>query len=369
MAVAAAMASLTAGAHAATEPPDVVASSYTVVDGRTGAELGARAPTAQSPMASTTKIMTALITLERADLDDVVTVPPEAIIGGTSAGLVAGEQLSVRDLLTGLLVASGNDAAVALATFVGGSRGGFVDQMNARATELGLRDTRFTNPHGLDEPGHHSSARDLTTLSREAMKDEVFAALVGRRRASIPGRDGFGSRQLESKNELLDIDPSADGIKTGFTAGAGYAIVARATRPVIGPIYVALLGSSGEQRRAVDAKSLLDWGFRRFAHGTLITGGRPLASVQVLGTDGERVALVAPRSLTVRLDAEGALRRRIIAPPTVAAPVARGQRLGVVELLQGERVVGRRPLVAARAVDSPGHWERLRAGLRRLAPL
>lgn len=358
----------TPAAHAVAAPPEVTASSYVLVDPRTGDELAARSPSARSAMASTTKIMTALLALERAKLDDIVTVPASATIGGTTAGLGAGEQLTVGDLLTALMVGSGNDSALALAEFVSGSEDAFVEAMNARASELGLRGTRFANPHGLDEGGHYSTARDLVTLAREAMKNEVLAGLVDDRRASIPGRDGSGTRNLVSKNDLLDLDPSADGVKTGFTNQAGHAIVARSTRRGVGSLYLALLGSSGERRRAADSKRLLDWGFRQFSFGTLLTGGRALASVQVLGTGGERVELVAKRPVTAPLRVGTPVTRRIIAPASVKAPVARGQEIGTIEVLQGERVIGKRLLVAARAVDSPSRWERLRAGLSQLSP-
>ncbi len=353
---------------AADDPPQVASSSYVLVDPRTGDELAARAPSARSAMASTTKIMTALLTVEQANLDDIVTVPASATIGGTTAGLVAGEQLSVRDLLTALLVGSGNDSAIALAEFVSGSEAAFVEAMNARAMELGLRGTRFANPHGLDQDGHYSTARDLVTLGRAAMKRDVIADLVDDRRASIPGRDSFGTRTLVSKNALLDLDRYADGIKTGFTNQAGHAIVARSTRRGVGSLYLALLGSSGEQTRAADSKRLLDWGFRQFAFGTVLTGGRPLASVQVLGTGGERVDVVAKSPVAAPLRVGIPLRRRITLPPSVKAPVARGQEIGTVELLQGQRVVGKRVMVAARAVDSPSRWERTKAGLSQLLP-
>jgi D-alanyl-D-alanine carboxypeptidase len=319
-------------------------------------------------MASTTKIMTALLVVEQAELDDIVTVPASATIGGTTAGLVAGEQLTVRDLLTALLVGSGNDSAIALAVFVSGSEAAFVEAMNARATELGLRGTRFANPHGLDADGHYSTARDLVVLARVAMKRKLIAEVVDDRSASIPGRDGVGTRNLRSKNALLDLDPFADGIKTGFTDRAGHAIIARSTRRGVGSLYLALLGSSGEQTRAADSKRLLDWGFRQFAFGTLVTGGRPVASVQVLGTGGKRVDLVAKRSVSLPLRVGTPLRRRIIVPRTIEGPVERGQEIGTIELLQGQRVVGKRVLVAAGAVDSSSRWERVRAGFSQLLP-
>jgi D-alanyl-D-alanine carboxypeptidase (penicillin-binding protein 5/6) len=357
-----------AAAGAAEAPPEVQATSYVLVDPRTGEELAARSAGMRMPMASTTKLMTAIVALQRADPQDALAVPPEAVIGGSTAGLVAGERLAVRDLLTALLVGSGNDSAITLAAGVAGGQARFVDLMNARARQLGLDDTRFANPHGLDEPGHYSTARDLVVLGRAAMQRARIRKRVDQRRATIPGPDGVGTRTLVSKNDLLDIDPSADGIKTGFTEGAGNAIVARATRRGVGSLYLALLGSPTEQQRAADAKRLLDWGFRQFAYGALVVGGRPQAEVQVTGSGGRSVTLVAPDSLIAAVKADAPVTRRIVAPPAVRAPVARGQRLGRVEFRQGGRLIGRRPLVAARAVDSASPWDRLRFGLSRVLP-
>ena len=166
LAVLAALTLLVAAWPARAAAPTVDADAYLLVDPATNAVLAQRAPDRELPMASTTKMMTALVTLESADLDDVMTVPPDAAVGGSTGSLQAGERLTVRELLTALLVASGNDAAVTLAEGVAGSQAAFVRRMNRRAAELGLTETHFANPHGLDAPGHHSSARDLVALAR-----------------------------------------------------------------------------------------------------------------------------------------------------------------------------------------------------------
>ena len=294
LAVLAVMAILLAAVPGLAAAPRVASPAYIVLNPATGEVLAQRAADRELPMASTTKIMTALIVLERAGLDDTYTVPPEAIaVGGSTARLEEGEQLSVRDLLTGLLVASGNDAAVTLADGVAGSQAAFVQMMNARAKELGLRHTHFANPHGLDAPGHYSTVRDLVSLGRVAMRNPVFRELVASRRASIPGPNGIGRRQLESENELLDIDPEADGVKTGMTDGAGYALVAHASRSALGlDLYLASLRSPSSEVRARDARVLLDDAFSHYAKARLLAPGTVIARAEVDGVPGATIPIV-----------------------------------------------------------------------------
>ena len=175
-------------------------------------------------MASTTKIMTALLVLEQANLNDVVTVFPAALVGEASMGLVAGESLTVEDLLWGLLLRSGNDAAAALAEHVAGSQQAFVDLMNQRAAELGLTSTHFANPHGLDAPDHYSSAEDLWRLAELAMANPAFRTMVATQSHEAAGR------QLFNINELLGLYPGADGIKTGTSDAAGQCLVGSASQ-------------------------------------------------------------------------------------------------------------------------------------------
>lgn len=360
-------------AHAIGPPPVPDASAYLLVNPATGEVLAAEDADRRLPMASITKVMTAHVVLRRADLDEVATVPPEAAIGGSSAELVVGEEISVRHLLTGLLVASGNDAAVTLAYHVAGSQEAFVALMNERARAIGLEDTHFANPHGLDEPGHHSSARDLVRLGRVAMRDPIFAELVSHRTATIPGPGGEGVRELRSQNDLLSILPSADGIKTGHTAGAGYALLARAQRPRLGvTLYLASIGAPSEAARAEDAAALLRWGFAQYVRPTLLEEGEVIARAPVRDRPGVTLGFAVARTLRPPLrptpDA-GAITETIVAPAEVAAPVSAGQVMGHVVLRQGERVLGRRDLVAARELDAPSLGERVRAALGRALAL
>jgi D-alanyl-D-alanine carboxypeptidase (penicillin-binding protein 5/6) len=351
--------------------PRLDAASWILVNPATGEVLAQHAPDRKLPMASTTKIMTALLVLEHGRLDATVTVPSDAAtIGGSTAELVPGERLSVRNLLVALLIPSGNDAAVTLADYLGdGSRGAFVAMMNRRAAQLGLRRTRYESPDGLDRPGQYSTVRNLVRLARVAMTHPLFRSIVSHRRATIPGPGGRGTRRLESENDLLSIDPDADGVKTGHTSGAGYAMVAHAERPRLGlALYAAIIGEPTELQRARDAERLLDWGFARYARPTELRAGQVLARASVRDRPGVRVSLRVARPLAAVVRLGEPLRASIVVPPEVTAPIRAGQMLGQVTVRAGGRVLGRRPLVAATNVAAPGLLDRLHAGWDRLVP-
>jgi D-alanyl-D-alanine carboxypeptidase (penicillin-binding protein 5/6) len=355
-------AALPSMARAAPPVPD--AAAHLLVDEATGTVLAQDDPDEPYPMASTTKIMTALVVLDRANLDDLAIVPEEAEVGGSTAELVPGERIAVRHLLVGLLVASGNDAAVTLAVHVAGSQEAFVALMNQRARAMGLKHTSFTNPHGLDEDGHHSSVADLIAMARVAMRNPFFRSIVRNHESVIPGPGGVGTRVLDSRNDLLGIDPSVDGVKTGNTDGAGYAIVAHARRDDLGVgLYLAMIGSTSEAARANDAEALIQYGFSRFARPTLAAAGEPLGDAPVSGRPGRRVDFgVAERfSAPILLDGPG-ITETIEVPGEVRAPISAGEPIGQLVMRQGDRELGRRELVALEDVAGPGIFDRLRAG-------
>lgn len=237
-------------------PPQVAARAALLADARTGAILFEQAAHESLAPASTTKIMTALVALEQGDLSDMVTVPPEALaVGEASMGLVVGEVISLEELLHGLLLVSANDAAATIAIHIGGSVEAFVALMNERAAELGLADTHFVNPHGLDDPEHLASAADLLTLTREALSNSDFVRFTATPQATVAGRS------LASTNQLLTSYDGADGVKTGTTDAAGQCLVASATRNE-GRAIVVLLGSDD---RYADAEALLDFYFEHYA--------------------------------------------------------------------------------------------------------
>jgi serine-type D-Ala-D-Ala carboxypeptidase (penicillin-binding protein 5/6) len=350
-------------AHAAVPAPQ--AAAYILVNPATGETLARRAPDRSLPMASTTKIMTALVAVTRTRPEDLVTIPAAATtIGESTADLVAGEQVAMGDLPVALLVGSGNDAAYSIAEHTGGSQDAFVGQMNAEAERLGLTQTHFANPHGLDAAGHFSSVRDLVTMGERLMAVPALRGIVGQRRANIPGPNGVGIRALESKNDLLDIDRDADGIKTGNTDGAGYALVAHARRPALGvELYAAIIGSPSETRRATDAKRLLDWGFAQYARPVLVPAAQVLARAAVRDRPGVWLDLRAAGALREPMRLGTPLTESIEAPTEVIAPVAAGTVIGRVIVRQGGKVIGTQSLVAARSVEAPSTFERIRAGI------
>ena len=234
--------------QAAQSPPAMSAAAALLADSDSGEILWSQQPDQSRPMASITKIMTALLVLEHSDLDELVVVSPSALVGEATMGLVAGEQISVEDLLWGLLLNSANDAAVALAEHVAGSEAAFVELMNQRAADLGLTGTQFANAHGLDAPNHASTARDLWRLTEVAMQSPVFRDMVATQAYTAAGHP------LWNQNELLATYPGADGIKTGTTDLAGQCLVASVTRNGHRVLAVIL----GSQDRYGDAQVLLD---------------------------------------------------------------------------------------------------------------
>ena len=349
VAAAAALASVATAA-----PPPVQAEAYLVQNVSTGEVLAAHDERERRPIASITKLMTALLAVERARLDEVVTVPADAArIGEATLDLRSGERVTVADLVRAALVQSANDAANALAAHVGGgSVDRFVALMNARAAQLGLADTHFVNPNGLDAPGHVSSARDVTKLARVAMRQPFIRETVTVVRGTAAGRP------IATWNDLLSTFPRLLGVKTGHTSGAGWSQVAAARGRGV-TIYATLLGGRTREGRNADLTALLRWGLSRYRVSWTIAEGTVYATAAT-AYDRPRVRLVAeqPALRVVRVDRR--LTERVVAPVEVALPVRQGQRLGEVQVLDGTRVVASSPLVAAATVERPGRLERVR---------
>ena len=348
------------------EPPAVSSPVALLVDADTGYVLFERGADEQRTPASITKILTALVVLENADLDDVVTVEegdlehvtPE----GTTAGLRAGDALTVRDLLACLLIPSGNDAAYVLARAVGGDWQTFVGMMNDRAAELGCASTHFSDPCGLAEENHHTTARDLVTIFEAAMEYPEFCEISSSRTWDIPATGENPARTLENTNFLLDPESPAymgDAIvagKTGFTYDAGKCLIVGARRDGMNLVGV-VMGASDEVDEAnvtvnfYDMKALLEWGFGAWETGEVVSEGDVVASAEVtLSTDGDAVdALSAdavfatvPRGTTVSdltVDASW--------DEPFQAPLERGERLGEATLSLDGRTLGTVGVVAA----------------------
>lgn len=345
--------------------PDVGMAAGVLVtgDGRT---LWARFPDDERAMASTTKIMTAIVVLENAGLDDQVAVSAAAgRVGEAAAGIVAGRRYTVRKLVEAMLVKSGNDAAVALAEHVGGTVPGFVVMMNSKARELDLRHTAFTNPHGLDEAGHHTSAADLGTMARYAMALPEFRRAAGLPKTTIAGRGG-SIVTLENSNLLIGTYPGAGGVKTGWTNDAGYCVVGAAEREGT-ELFAVVLGAQSETTRFSYARRLLDWGFEHYTMHEVVVAGDPLGEVPVLDYLDVTVGAVASSTATVPVfDLAGTVTVRVEVLPGVEAPVSRGQRLGTLTAMQGERLLAQVPVTAGEDVAAPSLWQRIGIGATRL---
>ena len=345
---------LSAAPHASAQPaPPAEATAALVANAATGEIILARNADARVPIASITKLMTALVTLEHARPGDLVTVgTPASTVGESSVNLRPGEEISVRDLLAAALVQSANDAAFALAAHVGqGDVRRFVRLMNAKARELGLADTRFVRPDGLDVAGHYSSAGDVLALARAAMQRPLVRRLVRMDSARIAG-----DRRLFAWNDLLGEFPGLLGVKTGHTAAAGWCQVAFARRDGVG-IYAVVLGSPSRAERNEDLAELLEWGFDQYVRVEVVASDRTYARADVPFSD-ERLALRAAGGAGVVVRGGRPLLEEVVAPAIVEPPVRRGERLGEIRVLEGDRVVARRPLVAAEAVGAPGFEDR-----------
>ncbi len=348
----AALAAVAAPAHAQA-PPEVAARAYLVVDAKTGEVLAERNADARRQIASITKLMTALVVLEHARPGEEVTVVPRASsVGESTINLVPGERMTVRDLLAAALIQSANDAAFALAAHVGeGDAQAFVRLMNAKARELGLADTNFVRPDGLDVPGHRSSARDVLVLAREAMAQPLIRRLVRQDSASIAG-----GRELFGWNDLLGSYRGLFGVKTGHTNLAGWCQVGVARRDGA-TVYAVVLGSPTRERRNDALADLLDWGFDRFARTAVVTEGHAYASADIPFSE-DRLELVAAEGAAPVLLRGRPLVETVVAASAIELPVRQGDVLGEVVVRDGERIVARRPLVAVADLDEPGFLER-----------
>lgn len=339
---------LAAAAPALAVSPQVAGRAYLVENGATGEVLLARNARARLPIASITKLMTVLVTLQRARLDEVATVSARAArVGGSTADLRPGERLTVGELVRAALIQSANDAAVALAEHVAGSEKVFAALMNAEARRLGLSGTHFVNATGLDAPGHYSTARDVTLLARAAMRHPAVRTAVRTRETTISG-----GRVLRSSNDLLGIVPQVIGVKTGHTEGAGWSEVAAARGPGL-VVYATLLGAPSRAARNADLTELLGFGLAQYRRLAVVRAGRAYATVR-LPYGARPLALVAARQAIRVVRVGRPLVEQVAAPTAVGLPVRQGERLGEVRVYTRGRLIARVPLAAGRSVDRPG---------------
>ncbi len=326
-----------------------------LVDTGTGRVLYEKDADSRSLIASTTKIMTALIVCEQTNVLDRMQIPKEAVgIEGSSMYLKEGEVLTVQELLYGLMLHSGNDAAVALAIYCGGTVEGFVGLMNDKAHRLGLTGTHFENPNGLDSPGHYSTARDLATLTAYAMKNPIFYQTVSTKSVKI------GQRVLTNHNKLLWRLPGADGVKTGYTRAAGRILVSSAARD--GRRLVCVTINDGNDW--ADHMTLQEEGFARYTLKQILFEGDCVGTAEVAGGEASRVQLLAAGDFSYPL-AKGEKPQILLSGPGFCyAPVVQGQQAGVAYVCIGDSCIGKVPVVYGQTVEQerqpekPPFWKR-----------
>lgn len=344
----------------ANPPPQLESRAWGVIDARTGDVLASHGLNKSLPIASTTKLMTAYVALKDLPLEKIVRAQPyEPEYGESLMGLRPGQRISVRDLLYGLILRSGNDAAHTLAIDAAGTEKRFVAQMNRYAAALGLSHTHYANPVGLDQKGNYSSAADLMTLTQHLLREPAFARIADSRSAVL--RSVHPRRRIESINELLELAPWVTGVKTGHTFGALYVEVGSGQRDGISLIS-AVVGAWTDEERFEGNLELLEWGFSQYRHKLPIRAGQELADPEIRYSGGN-LPLRAQHSLAVGIRRGQQLQVRVDAPHEVEGPLRKGKRLGQARVYVEGRKVGSVPLRASRAVPKASKLDRARAFL------
>ena len=319
-----------------TKEPSIDAHSAIVMDMESGRVLFEKNAYIKRPMASTTKIMTAIVAIENGKLDDIVEVSERAAsIWGSKIHLKKGQKISLKELLYGLMLRSGNDAAIAIAEHIGGSEEKFLEMMNNKAREIGALNTNFKTPHGLDAEGHYSTAYDLSIITRYALKNPLFSSIVSTRTAYVNGRS------VNNTNEMLSIYKGADGVKTGFTGQAGRCLVASATRAGVRYISV-VLNCSTRAKRAMSSKMILDYAFNNYSRHNLAEKDEIVAEVNVVKGLKGRVSIKTCDSLVLPLTQSelSELQKNIYLPDKLRAPVSKGQIVGKIEYVSTGKILG-----------------------------
>ncbi len=304
--------------------------------GRVLAEKDAHVPL---PMASTTKLMTALLAVRALDPETETEIDPDwTRTEGSSMYLRPGERYTVRELLEGLLLASGNDAAVALACLAAGSETAFVDRMNEESGRLGMADTHFVNPHGLPDPEHYSTAADLAVLMAEVMKNELLCEVMAEERCTVHGA------ALENHNRLLRTCPGVCGGKTGYTEAAGRCLVSVCRREDLELICVTL----SDRNDWKDHAALYDWAYGSY-RSLRIPAGEELFRLPVISGETEAAPAAAGKTVSLCVGREETEEIVCSLPPFAFAPVKQGEKLGELRVVVNGQIVGSAPLICAAA--------------------
>jgi len=332
-------------------PPENSAKAAIVMEVETGRVLYEKNAHEKLPMASTTKIMTAILAIENSNLSDIVTVSPRASgIEGSSLYLAAGERLTMKQLLYGLMLRSGNDAAFAIAEHVGKSAEKFADMMNRKARELGAMNTNFVNPHGLHHEDHYTTAYDLALISAYAMKNPVFREIVSTKYYKIPWEGQAWDRVLMNKNALLWNYEGANGIKTGYTKAAGRCLASAALRNNMQLVAVVLNCPPWFD----DSAALLDYGFSHYEMEKLFEKGEIVGEIAVKNGFQKKVDLVLKEDISIPL-AEGEMEKLKISikhPDYIKAPVEKGAKIGTIDIVIGNTKISKDVYAASQVKEN-----------------
>jgi D-alanyl-D-alanine carboxypeptidase (penicillin-binding protein 5/6) len=335
------------------EKPDelkVTAKSAILIEASTSRVLYEQNAFERMPMASTTKIMTAILAIENGNLNDVVKVGTNASgVEGSSIWLSAGEEIQLSDMLFGLMLASGNDAAVAIAEHVAGGVDKFVEMMNAKAKEIGAYNTHFNNPNGLPIDDHYTTAYDLAIISAYAMRNEFFRELVNTQYKTIPWEGHEWDRVVKNKNKILWQYKGGNGIKTGFTKDAGRCLSAAAKRDGLQLISVVL----GAPDMFNDCMKLMDYGFENYTSQLIVKADEYVGDVTVNKGVEDGFQLYTKEDVYYPLSEEefGKLDKRVYLENELDAPVAKGQKVGYIDIWLGSNQICSVPLTAPESIE------------------
>jgi len=362
----------------APQPPEIAARNYLLLDVTAGQVLAAKDIDAPVEQASLTKLMTGYLVFDalrakKITLDQKLPVSVRAWkMPGSRMFIDPKMQVPVEDLIKGMIVQSGNDATMALAEGVGGTAENFVKLMNDQAQALGMKGTAYKNPEGLTEPGHTTTARDLSVLATRLMKDfPEYMHYYATKQYAYPGTPVSNG---SNRNSLLFRDPTVDGLKTGHTAAAGYCLVATSKRdfPNVGQrrLLSIVLGTTSENARANETQKLLNWGYTAFDAVKLFDAGQPAATPAVWKGTQNTLKIGRPEAIivTVPSGSAGKVTTQIVRQDPLVAPFAKGQPVGTLKVSLGEQPVAEVPLVALEAVDQAGifgrAWDAIRLWIK-----
>ena len=353
-----------AGAQASVgNPPSVSAPEASVLEASTGTVLYSKNGNRRAAEGSTTKLMTALVALNRDRLGKVMTaINYQAGAAETTLGLIPGEKIKFADLLRAMMLPSANDAAMTVGVRSGGTESAFVGLMNAQAQRWGLTNTHFTNPIGLDSPSHYTSAIDLARIGIRARANPFLQTVMTKHVLTL--KSGAMPRTIVNRNRILgDLGGTVDGIKTGHTSGAGYCLVSSATKNGVTVVSV-VLGTGSEDARDADSLALLKWGEAQDTQRTLVAVSRPVATLPVSTGKQTSVAVVSDRTVKYAVPVGAkVLVHPVGLPASLDAPVKQGQVVGAADLLVNGKRVDRVKLVAATSVERLGTIAALTNGL------